>query len=254
MRTLRTVVALILREIGSSHGRSALGYLWSVIEPVLTILVLTVMFSILSRTPPLGQSFPLFYASGLLPFMLFNEVAGKVASAVNFSKPLLAFPGVTYLDALLARFLLAVLTKVVIYAIVLIGVIFIYDVDPFFQYEYIVLGLVLAMLLAFSLGVINCLLFRFFPIWHTLWGMINRPLMFVSGIILLVEHIPHPYQEWLTWNPLVHVVAITRMGLYPTYAPGYVSFTYIIAIIAFSIPIGLFMMRRYWRDLIDPTW
>jgi ABC-type polysaccharide/polyol phosphate export permease len=104
--TPRIISALILREIGTSYGRSPGGYLWALAEPVLGIALLTVIFSIGFRTPPIGVNFPLFYATGLLPFLMFVDLSNKVAQAINYSKQLLAYPRVTFIDALLGRFIL----------------------------------------------------------------------------------------------------------------------------------------------------
>ena len=81
--TPRIISALILREIGTSYGRSPGGYLWALAEPVLGIALLTVIFSIGFRTPPIGVNFPLFYATGLLPFLMFVDLSNKVAQAIN---------------------------------------------------------------------------------------------------------------------------------------------------------------------------
>ena len=58
--TPRIIVALILREIGTSYGRSPGGYIWALAEPVLGIALLTAIFSIGFRIPPLGNNFSIF--------------------------------------------------------------------------------------------------------------------------------------------------------------------------------------------------
>ena len=75
----RTVVALILREMATTYGRSAGGYIWAILEPVLGVALLSAVFSMALQHPGLGTNFPLFYATGFLPFAMFNDVANKVA-------------------------------------------------------------------------------------------------------------------------------------------------------------------------------
>ncbi|QYK43303.1 MAG: ABC transporter permease [Paracoccaceae bacterium] len=236
-----------------SNARSALGYVWEIVEPAAGILVLTVIFTLIMRSPPIGHNFPLFYASGLVPYIMFADLSNKVAVAVRHSKPLLSYPGVTFIDALIAKFLLSAMTKIVIYVLVLGGILIMYDLSPLFDYSKMILGLSLALMLAFSIGTMNCVLFHFFPLWDRIWSLINRPLMLLSGIIILIDDIPMPYRDWLEWNPIVHFVAVVRTGIYPTYQPTYLSVTYVVGIIAFLLPVGLFFVRRYWKDLIDPS-
>ena len=110
--SFRAIGALILREMATTHGRSPGGYLWAVLEPVAGIALLTLIFSLAFRTPALGSNFALFYATGLVPLTFFTVITGRVGSAVNYSRPLLVYSTVTFLDAILARFLLNGLTQI----------------------------------------------------------------------------------------------------------------------------------------------
>ena len=62
-RMARVVAALVLRETGSRDSRASLGFLWNVIEPVVSIAILSFLFSLISRTPRLGTNFPLYYVT-----------------------------------------------------------------------------------------------------------------------------------------------------------------------------------------------
>lgn len=115
-------MALILREMSTRYGRTPGGYVWAVLEPVGALVVMSVVFAILLRAPPLGNSFILFYASGYLPFIISATIMANVQSAISFSKPLLMYPAVSWLDAIIARFILNLLTGVVIFIIVFVGI------------------------------------------------------------------------------------------------------------------------------------
>ncbi|MEM6662293.1 MAG: sugar ABC transporter permease, partial [Pseudomonadota bacterium] len=106
IRLLRVVHALMLREMITRYGSSRLGYLWAVIEPVGFIALLSVVFSQIAHAPPVGKSFPLFYATGYIAFHWVMETAGIVSRSIHVNRPLLVFPAVTPIDTLLARFLL----------------------------------------------------------------------------------------------------------------------------------------------------
>ena len=118
---LRAITALILREVATAQGRVAGGYLWAVAEPVAAVALLSVVFAMAFAAPPLGQSFALFYATGYLPFMLHADLAQKIGVALRFSRPLLSYPAISWIDAILARFLLNLLTQAVIIVVVLGG-------------------------------------------------------------------------------------------------------------------------------------
>ncbi|UWQ93552.1 ABC transporter permease (plasmid) [Rhodobacteraceae bacterium M382] len=251
LRSVRTITALMLREMATSYGRSVVGYLWAIIEPVAALTLMTVVFSAFLRNPALGSNFPLFFASGFLVFNIYVDVGNNVARAVQYSRPLLEFPAVTPLDALLARFLLNFLTHIIVIAIILIGIMAIYDLNQVMDYEKLTLAILLAGLFALSIGTFNCYLFVAFPSYAQIWAILNRPMFIVSGIFFLFDSIPQPFRDYLWFNPMVHIIGLTRAGIYPTYEASYVSVPYVVGLSLVLLLVGLHIMRRYLRDAMN---
>lgn len=249
-RTSRTLAALLLREMSSTYGRTSVGYLWAILEPAAAIFLLTLVFSATLRTPGLGTSFALYYASGLLPFMAYSEISAKVSQALRFSKPLLAFPVITYVDPFLARGLLGAFAHMVIamivYSLIIIG----FGLDVILDFPLLLMGYAMAFSMGFGVGVMNSFLFMKFPFWERLWGVLTRPLFFISCIFFLFETVPEPYRSFLWFNPLVHVTGRVREGIYATYEPSYISSIYVFGIALCLITLGFLLLRRHYRDLI----
>ena len=143
----RAIVALMLREMSTTNGRSPGGYLWAVLEPVAGIALLSLVFSVAFRTPALGISFPMFYATGMLPFLMFMAINNTVAQSLKFSRPLLAYPTVTFVDALIARFLLNAMTQLMVAYIVLAGIALLFETRTTPNYTVIVQAFALTALL-----------------------------------------------------------------------------------------------------------
>jgi len=74
LTSTRSVLALVLREMGSTYGQSPGGYVWAIIQPIGIILILALGFSLLIKAPSLGTSFLLFYATGFLAYDLYNQL------------------------------------------------------------------------------------------------------------------------------------------------------------------------------------
>lgn len=247
--TLRTVAALILREIGTTNGRRPGGYLWTILEPIGGILAMTLLFSLFLRTPPLGSSFAFFYATGMIPFLIFTKISNKLASALSYSKQLLTYPRVTIMDALIARLILNTLTQLSISALTLIGILLVVDTGTTFMMGKIVLAHALAISLGAGWGILNCLLLSAIPVWKGVWSIITRPLVLLSGVMFMYHTIPLPYRDWLWFNPLIQVVGLMRGGFYPNYDASYVSVGYVVLLSLLPGAIGLLFLRRYYRDL-----
>lgn len=245
--TSRVVTALILREMTSTYGRSPGGYAWAILEPVAAIVLLSWVFSLALRQPQLGTDFTMFYATGWLPFHLFHAVGGKTAQALGYSRQLLAYPRVTIVDAVAARFLLNLMVQLVVACLVLAGARMLRETGTMLDLPRIVLGFAMAAALAAGVGTLNCFLMSAFPLWKSVWSIATRPLVIASGVLFLVDSVPEPYQSVLWWNPLVHVIAAVRSGFYYGYRPPEVSAPYVFAVSLAAGLVGLLFLWRYHR-------
>lgn len=221
------VVALMLREAAARFGRSTGGYIWAFAEPVAGILLLSVAFSFLLRSPPIGDSFFLFYASGVVPLLFFNAISSQLAQAVAANKGLLNYPVVSVIDVLLARLVLETVTYSFVFGFIIISILSIDPVHLQPDYIKIFLGVFATALLGASVGAANCLLFLWFPVWRSIWRILTRPLLIVSGVMFTYRDLPPSLQDWLWYNPLLQTIGIVRGGLYVSYDADYVSWIYL---------------------------
>lgn len=250
-RSARTILALMLREMATSYGRSVMGYLWAIVEPVAALALLSVVFSLFLRSPALGTNFPLFFASGFLVFGIYSGVGNDVARAVQFSRPLLEYPAVTPLDAILARFLLNYLTHLMVISIILTGIILAYDLRVVMDLQRTILALAVAGAFALGVGTFNCYLFVAFPSYVHVWAILNRPMFLLSGVLFLFDSVPQPFRDMLWYNPLVHIVGLMRSGVYATYDASYASVTYVLGLALLLFMAGLYMQYRYLRAAMN---
>lgn len=248
---LRVLFALVVREMGAKFGRSAGGYLWAIAEPLGGILLLSVAFSLAVRTPPMGTSFMLFYATGVVPFSMFNTMSKGVAGAVATNKGLLTYPVVSTLDAVLAKFVLNFLTIFVVALVLFGGIILLGDIAVNLDLGAAAAAFGLAALLGLGVGTLNCVLNGFFLTWRNIWSVLTRPLFFLSGIFFTYESVPPEFQTYLWYNPLIHIIGLMRAGFYGTYDPYYVSYSYVLGIAGGTFVIGAYLLRRHSSFLIE---
>lgn len=243
--------ALVLREMSTTYGRTSLGYLWALMEPVAGVALLTLVFSLTFHTPPLGTDFSLFYASGLLPFMMYTDLSGKISTALRFSLPLLFYPGVTLFDTIIARFILNSMTEILIFTIVVGGIIVGSGVEVILDMPALILGLTMALALGLGVGTINCFLLTLFPVYERAWAILNRPMLIISCVVFTYESVPSIVQDYLWWNPLIHVIGQVRAGIYSTYDGAYVSAAYVFGLSGVLFVTGLVFLNRYKSYLIN---
>lgn len=252
-RMLRTVVALILREIATTYGRSPGGYVWALADPILGVALLTLVFQYAmgNTSPPVGTSFPLFYASGYVPFMMYHDLANKTAQSLRFSRPLLAYPAVTFVDALIARLILNTMLHVIVFTVLVSGIALIQRIPLVLDVSVVLHSLALAALLGAGIGTLNCFLIMRFPVWERAWAILNRPLFLMSGIFFTYGMMPKVVQDVLWWNPVLHLVGLMRRGIYGVYPADYVSEGYVVTVALITLVAGLLLLWRRYRDLLE---
>lgn len=249
--TVRTTGALILREMTTRFGKTPGGYIWAIVEPFGAILLMALAFSLLVQSPSLGTSFFLFYATGYLIFNLYQTVSMFVSRAITFSKPLLFYPSVTWVDAIMARFFLNTVSGIIVICFILSGAVFFGDAHVIVTIGHCINAIILAAILGLGIGTLTCFLIGVFPLWNIIWGIVTRPLFLASGVMFTYEDLPTGVQNILWYNPVLHITGIMRMGFYPMYNPTYISYPYIILIALITLTLGLLLLRRNYRKILN---
>lgn len=244
---VRAITALVLRDIAQAGGRTAGGYLWTLAAPVAAIALLSAAFSLVLHDPPLGTSFALFYASGLLPFRMYAEMQAAAAAGPRLARGLLAYPAMAPIDTILARAFLCAITQTVAALAILAGLMALAGAPTVPRPGLVLAAFALAAALGLGLGILNAVAFDRFPAWQVMFSVLSRPLLLVSGVIWLPGDLPAAAQKIVLWNPLVHIVGLARSGLYPAYQADYAAPGFVIAVALALSAAGLAALRLHGR-------
>lgn len=248
---LRVLFALVMREMATRYGKSAGGYVWAILEPLIWIALFSAIFGYIARNPPIGEHFPLFYATGYLPFHLYMEVSNTVGMSVQVNKNLMSFPRITLIDAVLSRFILQIITNIVVSFVILSFMLRIFDDQTRIDLGPLFTGFGLAALFGLGVGAFNCVLFAYSPTWQRIFGIVNRPMFLISGVFFTYESLPREARDILWWNPLIHAVGLAREAFYPIYEAGYASVGYAVGIALLLIMLGILLLRALRAEILD---
>ncbi len=92
---------LVWRDVKVRYKQTALGVAWAVLQPLLTMVIFTVIFGRLAGVPSDGEPYPIFVYAGLLPWNFFNQAVttssnsllGNAALITKVYFPRMVIPG-----------------------------------------------------------------------------------------------------------------------------------------------------------------
>lgn len=235
----RVVLAVLLRETRTRFGRYQLGYLWAFLEPLAHVFVFIAVFTLLGRGTPIGDSLALFLITGVVPWLLFIHTVDRTAKALEGNRALMMFPQVTRIDLMLARIILEVASKIVVFAVLCV-VIYCFE-TPFAIDRPLEVMAALACLITFAagIGILNGAVDAVFPTYERIFAAIRRPLYFVSGIFFVAELLPPQARAWVALNPLAHLIEWLRAAFFTAFESGFVDRGYAVACALGFLVLGL---------------
>lgn len=240
--------ALILREVKGKFGVNRLGAFWFLFEPLAHIGILISIY-ILVRAPHASLvDLPVFLAAGVVPFLLFKNIALKGMEAINANKALFSYRQIRPFDTVCARAIVESALMVCIYGLVMfvMGFWFGYDVQIHHPLEWAFYAFS-GIALSFGLALIFCVIGEAIPESKTLIRLCYMPLYFISGIIVPLWIIPDKFIEWVLWNPYVHIIDGMRRSTFLAYpdvqgiSPIYGAAA---ALLTLFIGLALYRIRR----------
>ena len=206
----------IKRDFVTKYRKSVLGVLWSLLNPILTMLVMTLVFSHVFRFQI--EHFPVYLLSGRLIFGFFEEstIAGMTSVLKNggiINKvyvPKYIFPVSTVMSSLVN----------VIFFFIAFLVVFTITRVPW-SWTMLLFPIPIIYIFVFALGIVMLLssLAVFFRDLTYLYGVFLTMLMFLTPIFYPVDMLPEQLIPFMGFNPMYHFVdyfrAITLHGYVP---------------------------------------
>ncbi|GJD90485.1 Polysialic acid transport protein KpsM [Methylobacterium hispanicum] len=245
---LRVLHALMLRDMRTRFGASYWGYAVVVLWPCAHVFMLVAIYYFRKVPAPIGESSPIFFASGAVPVLVYQYMSREVMKSVGANRPLTYYPQVKLIDVIIARLLVEIvsgsLTLITVLAILTALGIDPRPADPFTA----VTGFLAAILLGIGIGFVNVCIMAFFPTWALGYVLFNIIIYITSGVMFLPNYLPEQLYAIFKYNPAVQIIEWVRLGYYPT-LDVQVDYFYVIMFGLTTLSIGLLMERFVVRRL-----
>lgn len=244
----RIIFSIASHDTRVKYSESPLGVVSSLIEPLVTLLVMNlILYYIRARHPRMGDYIILMLATGLLPISAFkNAVAGGEKTFRKFQR-LLTLPQLRPLDLMFGG-ILANLTILILLFVILSMWFKLVMATP--EPEDMLMALMPFFgnaAIGFGFCVLNSLIKTWFAFWGRIFGILTAPLAICSGMFYTADTMPPQLQGYLYWNPFMHSTELCRTFFFPEYESDFFDPYYYGAWVLGGLFVG-FMLERVYRD------
>lgn len=188
------------------------------------------------RTMP-DISFPVFLINGIIPFFIFSNITNRCINAIEANQGLFNYRPVKPIDTVISRAGLETIIHVFVYVLLMLLLWCIGETFSVQNVLVLALSWFFLVVLSCGIGLIFMTIGNLYPEMEKFLPIIIKPLYFISAVMFPLHIVPKDYWPLLTWNPIVHVIELSRESIVKGYDSGGVSLSYlaITAILVFFI-------------------
>jgi len=241
---------LVWRDLRLRYKQTAIGATWVILQPLMTMLIFTVIFGHFAKIPSDGLPYPIFAYTALLPWTYFANALNRsctsvvaeahLISKVYFPRPLLPLAGT-----------LSGISDFAVAFVLLLGLMTWYRIMPTWGLLVLPFFLLLALAMALAVGLwCSALNVRYRDVGLIIPFLIQC-WMYASPVAYPVSLVPKNWRFFYSLNPMVAVVEGFRWALLGTQGPDVVVMAISIIVVALLLIGGLVFFRHMERTFVD---
>lgn len=203
---------LAWRDIKIRYKQTAIGVVWAVLQPFITMVIFSIVFGHFAKLPTNGIPYPIMTYAALLPWQLFSNSLTTVTNSIVANQPLVTkvyFPRLVIPIAPT----LAALLDFLIGSTILVGLMFWYHVTPGWQAITLPGFMIFAMLTALAVGIwLAALNVRYRDVQYAV-PFLQQIWLYATPVAYSAILFPLWLRPWIGLNPMAGVVQGFRWAL-----------------------------------------
>lgn len=236
-----------------SYFGSVLGYLWSLMRPLLYFGVLYVVFTEVIQFGDLVADYPAVLLLNLVLFSFFQEATGASVAAVVMRESLVRkmhFPRIVIPFATVLTSTLNLLVNLIAVFVFLL----IYGIDP--HWTWLLLPVLVGALVTLTTGVamvLSSLYVRYRDV-APIWTVISQMLFYGAPLFYTVDSVPEQYREIYAMNPIAAILTQARKWIIDPNAPSAVDAVggWLPFLVPVALTLGLFAYGAWLYNRMAP--
>jgi ABC-2 type transport system permease protein/lipopolysaccharide transport system permease protein len=241
------LASFIINNLRRRYRRSVLGFAWSLLNPLLTMIVLTLVFSLLFKSSP--RDFAMHLFTGLLPWMFVSDSITNGSLSIVTSE---AFLKKVYIPKMFFP-LVSVGTEAVNFGLSMVSMIILgFCLGMHIGSTILLAPLAILLLFGFSYSVslllaIGTVYFR--DLTHIVKICLSAAFYLVP-IIYPLAQIPEPYRKYFLLNPMYYFINLFRLTINDCRIPTLLDWAIPTASMLIVFTMAMYTLMKTEKDLI----
>jgi len=241
---------LVWRDLKVRYKQTAIGATWAILQPLMTMVIFTVIFGHFAKIPSDGLPYPIFAYTALLPWTYFASALSRSSSSVVAEAHLIS--KVYFPRAVLP--LAGTVSGIIDFAVafpLLLGMMIWYGIMPAWGLLALPLFLLLALATALAVGLwCSALNVRYRDVGYTI-PFLTQCWMYASPVAYPVSLVPENWRFVYSLNPMAGVVEGFRWALLGKQGPDFVVMAVSTVVVALLLVGGLVFFKHMERTFVD---
>ena len=238
---------LVARDIKIKYRRSVLGVLWTLLNPLCMMIILSIVFSSIFKFDV--ENFPLYVLSGQVIFNFFNDSTTSSMSAIISSASLIKKVYVPKYLFVLSRVMSSFINLMASFTALLLVMV---ATRAELHWTVFLSVIPLAMVVLFSFGVgmfLAAITVRFRDVIH-LYSVFTTGLLYLTPVIYPMAALPDVVKTIVMINPLTNYLLMFRDVMFNNTLPSVFSVLLGIAEAALELALGLYVFYKNQDEFI----
>jgi homopolymeric O-antigen transport system permease protein len=241
---------LIWRDVKVRYKQTVIGIGWAILQPLLTMVIFTMIFGNFAKIPSDGLPYPVFAFTALLPWNLFAGALNRCTLSLVGSANLITK---VYFPRLIVP-VSAIISGIIDFAIAfvfLLGLMLWFHIVPTWGAIALPIFLLLTLITALAVGLwLSALDVRYRDVGHAIPFLIQI-WMFLSPVAYPLSVVPEKWRLLYSLNPMVGVIEGFRWALLGKESPDFKVIAVSTAVVVALLFSGLVYFKRIERTFAD---
>lgn len=232
---------LVVRDIKVKYKRSVLGILWTILSPLLTMVILTIVFSTLFKSNI--PNFPVYFLCGSIMFQFFAESTNLAMNSIYTNSSLIRkvyipkymFPGSKLVFSLVNLGFSFIATFIVM---------LVTHADFHWRIIFLFIPVIYIFIFSFGIGLIMSCVAVFFRDMAHLYGILITAVNYLTPIFYPINILPDNVRSIIEYNPLYQMIYMLRQFLLYNTVPTLGQHIYLLVCCVVTLLIGLFVFYK----------